>query len=166
MKHFLTAAAAASMSFAAMPALAQDDAAAPMSTAPAAEAELVEMSCAIVGKEAGAEKSNVYAAPDLSVLAMTRDHDGLKLDTAEGFETEGILCERNSIVPAPDDYKAPKSGYPLYVETYDGEEKTGVSKLVLEDGVYGYEVLLGELTDAERATADARIAAYNAQTEG
>jgi len=129
--------AAAIASLISLPAAAQDGA-------------VTEAGCAAIVQAEG-ESAQVLPIQDFSVLEMTRTQGPFQLQLPEEYEVQGVLCERSSIMPQPDDFYAPVSGYPLYLETYDGETKSAVGKLTVTPDGFEYDVLLGELTGPQQA---------------
>lgn len=120
--------------------------------------ELRELRCDTLEMERG--RVVVVEAENLRVLRDT----ALGGDFDPGFSrpVAGIMCSRNSIVPAAHDDEVIWLGLPLHIAQSGSSGRLAV--LEIEQGRYRYRLLGGRVPDAaEQAAIDARLAEFQAR---
>lgn len=120
--------------------------------------EVRELRCDTM--ETDGRRVQVIEARDLRVLrdtALPGQFDpGLPRDTA------GVLCNRNSIVPAAYDDEVIALGVPLHIAQRGSPGRLGV--LEIAQGRYQFRVIQGRAPNAEeQAAIDARLAEFQAR---
>jgi len=116
--------------------------------------------CAVLLVAASAARADVLAG-DCTLVAKTADGkmqdmlDGSRLSDAisvmpvpplglpDGFSNGFVICARDDLIPAANDYKVLLLGYPLLIKVSqaDGKQRTGV--LEIDDGQLQYTTLKG-----------------------
>ena len=74
--------------------------------------------------------------------------------------TGAILCDRDSVVPDRNDFKVLLQGMPLMIRSGTPEDPTVLS-IGIQDGDYAIGVMMGSLTDTERADLIAAVEGFD-----
>lgn len=64
--------------------------------------------------------------------------------------TGAILCDRDSVVPARNDFKVLLAGLPLMIRAGTPDDPTVLS-MGIDDGNYAISIMMGSIDDAERS---------------
>ena len=111
--------------------------------------ELVEEGCGFLWKVDGGAPELVEV-PNLNILETSAEQDALTFDTDERIEVVAVVCWRNSVLPAENDYKVVDAGPSLYLKMSD-ETESRTTVLEKSGGRYRVRLLDGDpLTDSER----------------
>jgi len=103
-----------------------------------------EENCIALMKKSSDQKS--YDLPLKSVIAATEHGDKYVSEAlASGDAILSIMCGRVDIVPAPNDYKVLRAGYPLYISDIGVGHPKNVSALELSDGRFRFRNVDGKL---------------------
>lgn len=97
-------------------------------------------------------KGALIPRPDVHPLTQTGQGKDFKVDAPEDAS---IMCQRPSIIPAAHDIEVVLGGYPFYIIEKDSER---IGALEIDLGTCQFRMLRGELTPAEQAKLDARMA--------
>lgn len=127
------------------------------STAALAMTDVEEYGCAVMA----ADRHGAAAMPDYSVLERSRAEGRMTLGISADFTIAGIMCRRNTIIPAEHDFEVPLAGLPLYIST-DGADGSRIVVLTIEDDQFVVRIMEGELTGSEREQVASRIETYYA----
>jgi len=122
-----------------------------------AQTEIREYGCALMSGDGG----GAAGLPGYSVLEETREDGMFSIGIRADFVVTGIICRRNTLVPAEYDYEVTFTGYPLYI-AMEGDTGDRIGALTIEDDQFVFHVVQGELTEAERAAVAARLESYYA----
>lgn len=130
----------------------------------AQEAELQETineQCYIVVAEEGAPPIPM----DVGVVELTAGNNIVDLNIPEDQIMTHILCARDQVRLAANDYVLSMSGIPLIVFSDDADgNRTGIS-LTIEDDQFAVSVVQGELTDEDRAAIVESLEGFYAALE-
>lgn len=125
-----------------------------------AQTGIEEYGCAAMSNDG----QGAAGLPGYSILEETSEDGRFSFGISADFHVSGIMCRRNSIIPAEFDFEVPLSGYPLYIST-DGADGSRIVVLTIEDEQFVVRVLEGRLTAAERARVASRIESYYARLD-
>jgi hypothetical protein len=103
-----------------------------------------EEKCAVLAKGADGEMAIVLLA-SLRVKKLTAGAGPFVLPSDAPANVEAIQCGRQSLVPAPNDYKVLLAGLPFFI--VDPQEREAVMEL--SEGRLQYSTVSGEFTDDE-----------------
>ncbi|HEX8654213.1 MAG TPA: hypothetical protein VF693_03190 [Allosphingosinicella sp.] len=93
--------------------------------------------------------------PGLFVIQRTAQEGPFVVDLPPGA---ALLCPRSSLIPAPNDWKVPAAGHPLYLrETARDTDEPRLGVLEISQGRFRYRLISGELSEAERTELEARL---------
>ncbi|WP_429911938.1 hypothetical protein [Glycocaulis sp.] len=102
--------------------------------------------CFAIPGEAGAQPTVIQG---FSVQEATARPGPLQLPPLpEG--TGAILCDRDSVVPARNDFKVLLTGLPLMIRAGTADDPTVLS-MGIDDGNYSISIMMGSIDDAERS---------------
>lgn len=82
----------------------------------AMSAELVEYGCSVVFKQAGEVRFKALPPEQFSMLRYSDEKEFRGLKGPEGAEVNALVCERSSVVPAPQDFQVLRAGYVFYIK--------------------------------------------------
>ncbi|WP_109261536.1 hypothetical protein [Hyphobacterium indicum] len=111
-----------------------------------------------------ADRQGAAAMPGYSVLERSRAEGRMTVSISADFAIAGIMCRRNTIIPAEQDFEVPLAGLPLYIST-DGADGSRIVVLTIEDDQFVVRIMEGELTASEREQVASRIETYYAALE-
>ncbi|MEI9929600.1 MAG: hypothetical protein WDM89_03280 [Rhizomicrobium sp.] len=93
------------------------------------------------------------------VIEATEKADKFSVGAPEGASTVGITCARDSIVPAPNDYKVLATGYKLTI--FERRPGTREGEFSYANGRVTFALKKGDpLTASDQAAIDARLAVF------
>jgi len=130
------------------------------STAALAFTDVEEYGCVAMS----ADRQGAAAMPGYSVLERSRAEGRMTVSISADFAVAGIMCRRNTIIPAEHDFEVPLAGLPLYIST-DGADGSRIVVLTIEDDQFVVRIMEGELTASEREQVASRIETYYAALE-
>ncbi len=107
----------------------------------AARADTLVGDCTLVAKAADGKMRDMADGARLSGAISISPIAPLGLP--DGFTNGFVICARDDLIPAPNDYKVLMLGYPLQIKVSlaDGKQRTGV--LEIDDGELRYTTLKG-----------------------
>ncbi len=104
-----------------------------------------EENCMALAKTSSDQKSHTVSLK--SVIEATEHGDKYVPEAlAPGESIMAIMCGRVDIVPAPNDYKVLRAGYPLYISDIGVGHPKNLSVLVVSDGQFQFKNVDGKLT--------------------
>lgn len=113
--------------------------------------------CFAIPGEAGAQPTVIQgfilsdAAARPGPLQMPQLPDG----------TAAVLCDRETVVPDPNDFKLLLQGIPLMIRSGTPDDPTVLS-MGIEEGNYTISVMMGSLNDDERAAIISTVEGFDA----
>jgi hypothetical protein len=103
-----------------------------------------EENCMALAKKSSDQKSHTVSLK--SVIEATEHGEKYVPEAlAPGESIAAIMCGRVDIVPAPNDYKVLRAGYPLYISDIGVGHPKNVSALELSDGRFRFRNVDGKL---------------------
>lgn len=128
-----------------------------------AAAELVEDGCGFVWAVDGGD-AEVVEIPNLTILEASSEQETLSFEADEAIDILAVVCWRNTVIPAENDYKVVEAGKPLYLKSPgENRERTAVVEKV--GGGYRLRLIDGDaFTDDEREQVKAMIRRFNQRT--
>lgn len=117
--------------------------------------------CAIIAAVDGENPPKYVTADAPSMILATEGPKPLKLEMPRGYTAHSVICARLDIVPAPNDYKVPVAGYPLYImDTGVGHAKR-IGVVELSAGQFRFRLDEGPaLTDDLAARVTKRLEGF------
>ena len=119
--------------------------------------------CSAVVDKSGDGKGGFVISKDApQVILETEDKAAISVPVPESGRVAEIACRRLDIVPAPNDYKSLRSGYPLYIlDVGTGHPKrAGTLEVVNGKVVFFLSDKDPPLTDEQQARVTARLDAF------
>jgi hypothetical protein len=118
-----------------------------------------ELCRAIFSKVIDGSTKYVVGSDDIKVIDKTEAADSLAIASPPGAKVVSVACRRDSIVPAPNDYKVLMHGYMLTIFAQQPEKREG--DLSFENGKVTLAIKQGDsLTAREQAAVNARLAVF------
>jgi hypothetical protein len=115
---------------------------------------LIEHGCSVLFEQNG--RSGTQDTQELRVLDLGDDMQFHGFEADDDKRVTGVICRRNSVLPAMNDYQVPQAGYPLGLIADDRN-----ATLELDNGRYRFHVTDGPpLTRREQAEVDRTLATY------
>jgi hypothetical protein len=109
-----------------------------------ADLDTVSEKCGVVAKDKDG-KETAMLLPSLKVLTLTAREDDFVLPKDAPSNVAAVQCGRESLIPAQNDYKVLKAGFPFFIVSSDGR----IAVMELSEGKLEYRTIDGEFAEEE-----------------
>ncbi|HXL98610.1 MAG TPA: hypothetical protein VN932_01670 [Rhizomicrobium sp.] len=81
--------------------------------APASADTVIEYGCAVLATRSSGKIERIL--PETKVLEPTQSLPSFSITLPPGYSDAGVQCSRSDLVPAENDWKVVRAGYPLFI---------------------------------------------------
>jgi hypothetical protein len=105
-----------------------------LASSPVLADTIIEYECVVLAKGPSGKVDRIL--PETKVLEPTQSLPKFSITLPPGYSDASVQCSRSDLIPAENDWKVVKAGYPLFVT----EKQTGNTVMIeLRDGQFAVE---------------------------